>query len=131
MLVPALKPLVWIGSSRRDARRLPRPVRKLFGFALRLAQQGLRHADAKSLRGFGSGAVIEVVEDFDRNTYRAVYTVKFGGVVYALHVFQKKSKEGSKTPKTDIGLIRKRLQDAEMDYRNRKRGSDEEKEEGH
>ncbi len=122
MLVPELKPLVWIGSSKRDIRRLPRPVRKLFGFALRLAQQGLRHADAKSLKGFGGGAVIEVVEDFDKNTYRAVYTVRFERVVYALHVFQKKSKEGIKTPRADMELIRKRLKDAETDYRSRKRG---------
>ncbi len=127
MLVLELKPLVWVGSSKRDIRRLPRPVRKLFGFALRLAQQGLRHADAKSLRGFGGGAVIEVVEDFDKNTYRAVYTVRFEGVVYALHVFQKKSKEGSKTPRVDMELIKKRLKDAETDYRSRKRGKDEEK----
>jgi len=87
----------------------------------------LRHADAKSLRGFGGGAVIEVVEDFDKNTYRAVYTVRFEGVVYALHVFQKKSKEGSKTPRVDMELIKKRLKDAETDYRSRKRGKDEEK----
>ena len=87
----------------------------------------MRHADAKSLRGFGGGAVIEVVEDFDKNTYRAVYTVRFEGVVYALHVFQKKSKEGSKTPRVDMELIKKRLKDAETDYRSRKRGKDEEK----
>ena len=67
-----LKPLVWIGSSKKDLGKPPRPVRKLFAFALRLAQQGLRHTDAKSLRGLGDGAVIEVVEDFDRNTYRAL-----------------------------------------------------------
>jgi phage-related protein len=121
-----LKPLAWIGGSKRDIRRLPRSVRKLFGFALRLAQQGLRHPDAKSLKGFGSGALIEVVEDFDRNTYRAVYTVEFEGVVYVLHVFQKKSKEGSKTPRADIELIRKRLKDARADYRNRERGKDAE-----
>ncbi len=131
MLAPELKPLIWIGGSKKDLGKLPRLVRKLFGFALRLAQQGLRHVDAKSLRGFGGGAVIEVVEDFDRNTYRAVYAVRFEEVVYALHVFQKKSKEGSKTPRADMELIRKRLKDAETDYRNRKRGSDEEKGQSH
>ncbi len=67
------------------------------------------------------------MEDFDKNTYRAVYTVRFEGVVYALHVFQKKSKEGSKTPRVDMELIKKRLKDAETDYRSRKRGKDEEK----
>ena len=122
MIVPELKPLVWMGGSKRDIRRMPKPVRKLFGFALRLAQQGLRHADAKSLRGFGGGTVIEVVEDFDKNTYRAVYTLRFEGVVYALHVFQKKSKKGSKTPRVDLELIRKRLKDAETEYGSRRRG---------
>jgi phage-related protein len=116
---------------QKDLGKLPRRVRKLFGFALRLAQQGLRHADAKSLRGFGGGAVIEVVEDFDRNTFRAVYTVRFEGVVYALHVFQKKSKEGRKSPRAEMELIRKRLKDAERDYRSRKGGSDEKEAQGH
>ena len=131
MLAPELKPLVWIGGSKKDLGKLPRIVRKLFGFALRLAQQGLRHTDAKSLRGFGGGAVIEVVEDFDGNTFRAVYTVRLEGVVYALHVFQKKSKEGTKTPRAEMELIRKRLKDAETNYRSRKRGSDEKKEQSH
>jgi phage-related protein len=119
MVSAELKPLVWMGSSRKDLIKLPREVRKRFGFALRLAQQGLRHPDAKTLRGFGGGAVIEVVEDFNRDTYRAVYTVKFEGVVYALHVFQKKSKAGSSTPKTDMELIRKRLKDAEAEHLGR------------
>ncbi len=98
MLAPELKPLIWIGGSKKDLGKLPRLVRKLFGFALRLAQQGLRHVDAKSLRGFGGGAVIEVVEDFDRNTYRAVYTVRFERVVYALHVSRRSPRKGAKLP---------------------------------
>ena len=60
------------------------------------------------------GAVLEVVEDWDRSTYRAVYTVRFEGVVFALHVFQKKSKRGAATPKADIDLIRERLKVAEQ-----------------
>jgi phage-related protein len=116
---PELKPLVWMGSSKKDLSKLPREVRKRFGFALRLAQQGLRHADAKTLKGFGGGSVIEVVEDFVKDTYRAVYTVKFEGIVYALHAFQKKSKEGRSTPKADAELIRKRLKDAQAEHRRR------------
>ena len=119
MVSPELKPLVWMGSSRKDLGKLPREVRKRFGFALRLAQQGLRHSDAKTLRGFGDGAVIEVVEDFNKDTYRAVYTVRFEGVIYTLHAFQKKSKEGRTTPKADVELIRKRLKDAEAEHRRR------------
>jgi len=63
----------------------------MFGFALHIAQMGERHPDSKPLKGFGGAGVLEVVEDFVGSTYRAVYTVKFAGVVYALHAFQKKA----------------------------------------
>lgn len=111
---PSLKPLYWVGSSKRDLRYLPEPVRDLFGYALYLAQTGRKHAQAKPLRGFGSAGVLEVVEDWDRNTYRAVYTVRFEGAVFVLHMFQKKSTRGASTPKTDIDLIRERLKVADQ-----------------
>jgi phage-related protein len=111
---PSLKPLYWVGSSKRDLLSLPGPVVDLFGFALYLAQDGRKHEQAKPLRGFGSAGVLEVVEDWDRSTYRAVYTVRFEGVVFALHMFQKKSKRGATTPKADIDLIRERLKVAEQ-----------------
>jgi len=108
-----LKPLHWVGSSKRDLVSLPEPVVDLFGFALYLAQDGKKHEQAKPLRGFGSAGVLEVVEDWDRSTYRAVYTVHFESAVFVLHVFQKKSKRGAATPKADIDLIRERLKAAE------------------
>ena len=111
---PSLKPLYWVGSSKRDLLSLPGPVVDLFGFALFLAQDGRKHEQAKPLRGFGSAGVLEVVEDWDRSTYRAVYTVRFEGVVFVLHIFQKKSKRGAATPKADIDLIRQRLKAAEQ-----------------
>jgi len=110
---PSLKPLYWVGSSKRDLRSLPGPVQDVFGYALYLAQAGRKHEQAKPLRGFGSAGVLEVVEDWDRSTFRAVYTVKFRGVVFVLHVFQKKSTSGLATPKADIDLIRERLKAAE------------------
>jgi phage-related protein len=79
-----------------------------------VAQQGGKHQDAKPLKGFGSAGVVEIVKDYQGDTFRAVYTVRFAGVVYVLHVFQKKSKKGSKTPKTDVELIKKRLREAEQ-----------------
>ncbi|HZL30738.1 MAG TPA: type II toxin-antitoxin system RelE/ParE family toxin [Pseudolabrys sp.] len=88
----------------------------VFGFAIRAAQRGSKHPDAKPLKGFGGASVLEVVEDFDGDTYRAVYTVKFAGRIYVLHVFQKKSKRGAKTPKSDLDLIKSRLKDAEKKY---------------
>ena len=85
----------------------------LFGFALYLAQDGRKHEHAKPLRGFASAGVLEVVEDWDRSTHRAVYTVRFESAVFVLHVFQKKSKRGAATPKADMDLIRERLKVAE------------------
>lgn len=91
---------------------MPKAVQREFGFALHLAQVGCRHLGAKVLRGFGSAGVLEVVEDFATDTYRAVYTVRFANAVYVLHCFKKKSTKGIETPKPDMDLIRKRLDDA-------------------
>lgn len=107
-----LKPLRWIGSAKKDLKCLPEEVADVFGYALHLAQEGGRHPDAKTMQGFGGGGVIEVVEDFNGDTYRAVYTVKFANAVYVLHCFQKKSKTGKETPKEDIDLIKLRYKAA-------------------
>src|ERR1035437_3409202 len=88
---PCRKPLRWVGSSKRDLKALPKPVEDLFGFALYLVQAGKKHDQAKPLKGFGSAGVLEVKEDWDRRTYRAVSTVRFKSAVFVLHVFQKKS----------------------------------------
>jgi phage-related protein len=109
-----LKPLYWVGSSKRDLLSLPAPVVDLFGFALYLAQDGKKHEQAKPLAGFGSAGVLEIVEDWDRSTFRAVYTVRFESAVFVLHVFQKKSRRGTATPKPDMDLIRKRLKVVEQ-----------------
>jgi phage-related protein len=80
------------------------------------AQRGLKAPYAKPMKGFGGASVLEVVDDFDGDTYRAVYTVRFAGVVYVLHAFQKKSKRGTATPKPDLVLIEQRLKRAQEDY---------------
>jgi phage-related protein len=95
---------------------MPGKVRQAIGFAVFMAQCGERHQSAKPLKGLGGAGVLEVVENFDSNTYRAVYTVKFAGVVYVLHAFQKKSKRGSSTPRHDMDLIGQRLKTAEQHY---------------
>jgi phage-related protein len=112
------KPLFWVGSTKKDLIELPELVRKNFGFALGLAQQGQKHIDAKPLKGFGGASVLEVVEDFSGNTFRAVYTVRFAEAVYALHVFQKKSKTGIKTPRQELDLVQERLRRAEEHYKD-------------
>lgn len=115
------KPLFWVGSSKRDLRRFPRGVRLTFGQALFDAQMGDKHPDAKPLKGFKGAGVLEVVEDDDGKTYRAVYTVRFVGVVYVLHAFQKKSKKGIRTPAEDMEKVWSRLKDAEDDHARWKR----------
>jgi phage-related protein len=97
---------------------MPDAVQDSFGYALHRAQEGTRHPSAKPLRGFGGASVLEVVEDYEGNTFRAVYTVKFALAVYVLHVFQKKSKKGIATPAPDLNLIKTRLRTAADDYAN-------------
>ena len=111
------KPVEWIGSSRDDLRKLPQEVRRVMGQSIDDAQHGGEHPAAKALKGFGGRGVLEVVDDFDGDTYRAVYTVKFAGVVYVLHAFQKKSKRGIATPQREIDLIKARLKRADDHYK--------------
>jgi phage-related protein len=92
---------------------MPDEVQQTFGFALYHAQIGLLHPDAKPLKGFGSAGIVEIVENWRGNAYRAVYSVRFAQVVYVLHCFQKKSKQGIETSKRDMDLIRGRLKEAE------------------
>jgi phage-related protein len=118
-MAEAIKPVVWIGSSRSDLRAMPEEVRRNVGQALYTAQQGFTDPAAKPLKGFGGTRVMEIVERDRSGAYRAVYTAQFGDLVYVLHVFQKKSKRGTATPKQDIDLIRRRLAEAERDFRER------------
>lgn len=118
------KTLEWVGSSHKDLMTLPMDVRKLFGYALSLAQAGDQHDAAKVLKGFGGAGVLEVVENDAGGTYRAVYTVKFEEAVFVLHCFQKKSKRGIATPKADLDVIHARLKVAEAlvkELRNEKK----------
>ena len=112
------KPVRFVGSSRSDLQRFPKEVKLVVGTALTAAQLGGKYADAKPLKGFGDASVVEIVDDFDGDTFRAVYTVRFADVVYVLHAFQKKSKKGIETPKSDLDLIRRRLRLAEQDYQS-------------
>jgi phage-related protein len=113
--VPGEKPLFWTASSKEDLLAFPEAVIDEIGTALSVAQFGGKHASAKPWRGEGPG-VFEVVEDYRADTYRAVYTVKFGSAVYVLHAFQKKSPSGIKTARKDVELIRRRLNEARADY---------------
>jgi phage-related protein len=114
----AARPLLWVASSKRDYKEFPAPVQDNFGFELYLAQTGQHSPSAKRLKGLGSG-VVELIDDFAGDTYRAVYTVRFSEAVYVLHAFKKKSKRGSSTPARDMDLVERRLKDAQHDHRIR------------
>jgi len=103
------KQLKWIGTSLKDMRAMPDEVKRFFGVALFAAQGGGKHPEAKPLKGFTGSGVLEVVEDYNTDTYRAVYTVRYVDAVYVLHVFQKKSKKGITTPLEEIAKIKARL----------------------
>jgi phage-related protein len=109
---PGLRPLIWLGGSKKDLKSLPAEVQDVFGYALYLAQAGDRHPDARPMKGFQGAGVLEIVDSFAGNAYRAMYTVRFADAVYVLHAFQKKSKSGIATPKEDVELIKRRLKDA-------------------
>ncbi len=111
-------PIDWIGSSKKDLMNFPSEVKSEIGQALGVAQLGGKHPKAKPLKGFGSG-VLEIVDDFDGDTYRAVYTVRFSDVIYVLHCFQKKSPKGIKTAKPDVALMKARLKVAQGEHAKR------------
>lgn len=113
---PDPKRVFWVGTSRDDLREFPKGVRLVCGQAIFDAQMGTKHPDAKPLKGFGGAGTLEVVDSDRGNAYRAIYTVKFAGVVYVLHAFQKKSKSGVKTPQDEIDKVRRRLKEAEKHY---------------
>jgi phage-related protein len=117
---PGEKPLFWVGSAKRDLMEFPGAVRDEIGAALSVAQFGGKHPKAKPWKGEGPG-ILEIVEDYRGDTYRAVYTVRFESALYALHAFQKKSPKGIKTAQSDVELIRQRLKAAREDYETRHR----------
>jgi phage-related protein len=111
---PPIKPVIWVGSSRKDLWEFPEPVRDHVGYVLFVAQKGGKHRDTKALSGFGGAGVVEIIKDFRGDTFRTVYTVKFATAIYVLHAFQKKSKTGRETPRPDMDLIKQRLREAEQ-----------------
>lgn len=106
------KPIVWVGSSKKDLLKLSEEVQSMLGYSLNLAQQGLKDVDSKPLKGFGGASVLEIIKADPGGTYRAIYTVKFVEAIFVLHVFQKKSKSGIATPKIELDMISNRIKDA-------------------
>ena len=109
---PTLRPVIWLGNSRKNMQAFPKPVRIDLGAALMAAQCGETAEHVKPFKGAGSG-VFEIVDRFNTDTFRLVYAVQLGRNIYVLHAFQKKSKSGTATPKPDVELIRQRYKDAQ------------------
>lgn len=124
--VPDEKPVIWVASSKSDLVAMPQPVVRHIGAALSVAQYGGKHPDAKPWKGMGSG-VFEVVSNYESNTFRAAYVVRFKQAIYVLHCFQKKSPSGIQTAKTDVDLIERRLKAAAADYEVRYGKEDQER----
>lgn len=116
-----MKHLLWVGSSKRDLMEMPNDVIDDFGYGLYQAQMGKHPDSGKTLTGFGGASVVELVEDYRGDTFRAVYTVKFADAIIVLHAFQKKSKKGKETPKKEMDLVHSRLKLAEEAYKEWKR----------
>jgi phage-related protein len=114
-----LKPVQWVGTSLEDLRSAPPAVRNDVGHALFAAQEGKIDPAAKPLKGFGGASVLEIVTSSQGGAWRVVYTVRFSDAIYVLHVFQKKSTKGIKTPLREIDLVRRRLAEAEEYHRER------------
>ena len=108
------RPLVWMGSSRKDFQGFPDEVKAEMGYALFQAQIGDRHRKAKTLKGAGDAGVIEIIDDYRGDTFRTLYAGRFETAVYVLHAFQKKSKKGIATPSQDLRLIEQRLRLAQQ-----------------
>jgi phage-related protein len=118
-----MKKLAWLADSRANLKSFPAGVRDDVGYALYAAQLGETSPKAKPLHGLGSG-VMEIAVNDESGTWRAVYTVSIGDSIYVVHAFQKKSKSGIATPKSEIELIRQRLKQLRSEVRNaEKKGS--------
>jgi phage-related protein len=112
-----VKALEWMGTSREDLKQFPREVQADIGYALHQAEIGGQSPHAKIMQGFGGGTVLEIVDRFQTDTYRAVYTVRFSDVIYVLHCFQKKAKRGAQTPQSEIEAVKRNLKRAEEQHR--------------
>ena len=107
-----LRPLVWMGNTKRNIRTFPKGAQKLIGDELQLLQFGGMPRDAKPFKGVGSG-VFELAIRYDTDAFRTVLAVQLGQKIYVLHAFQKKSKTGVKTPQQEVKVIIQRYKEAQ------------------
>jgi len=102
------RPVSWIKAALKEFETFPQGARSRCLVALTLAAEDTKADVAKPLHGMGSG-VFEIALPFKGDAFRVVYTVQFPDEIWVVHVFQKKSAQGIKTPKREIDLIKDRL----------------------
>jgi len=102
------RPVSWIKAALKEFETFPEEARSICLAALTIAAEGGKGDLAKPLHGMGSG-VFEIALPFRGDAYRVVYAVQLAEDIWVVHSFQKKSKQGAKTPKLEIGLIKARL----------------------
>ncbi len=118
------KPLLWMAQTKKGMQSMPEDVQDEFGYALDRVQQGETPKGASRMAG-NLRDVMEIRADNRGDTYRAMYTVKFEGVVYVLDVLKKKSKKGRSTPRADLQRLQERLKPARIDYEETDDAEDE------
>jgi phage-related protein len=120
----AIKDCYFVGSTKRDISKMPQDVKSSFGLSIFQAQEGAEAENVKALKGFAGRSILEIIENHDGDTYRAIYTVRYSTGIYVLHAFQKKSKSGIATPKQELDLVVSRLKDAEVLHQFNLKGSE-------
>jgi len=102
------RPVSWVRAALKDFEAFPADAQSVFLASLTIAADGGKADIAKPMRGLGSG-VFEIALASRGDAFRVVYAVQLAGEVWVVHAFQKKSKQGVKTPKREIDLVKDRL----------------------
>jgi phage-related protein len=102
------RPVSWIKTALKDFQEFPEGAKGILLGALTIAAEGGKADIAKPLHGFGSG-VLEIALAYRGDAFRVVYAVQLADEIWVIHAFQKKSKQGIKTPKHQIDLVKDRL----------------------
>jgi len=98
----------WIKAARKEFEEFPEDVKSDMFDALTIAAEGGKSDKAKPFKGV-DGGMFEIALRYRGDAFRALYAVKIDTDIWVIHVFQKKSKSGIKTPQMEVDLVRERL----------------------
>jgi phage-related protein len=103
-----IRQISWLKGALRDFEAFPLGAQEDAALALSVAALGGKADTAKPLKGAGSG-VFEIALRHRGDAFRVIYAVQIGDALWVIHAFQKKSKTGIKTPRSEIDLVHDRL----------------------